>query len=395
MSAFVVIAIAASVLLAWIGLLLHPSRPWDLQPVGEDEEARLPSWPAVVVIVPARNEAGTLLATLPALLGQEYPGRLRVIVVDDRSTDGTADVAALVGRTCGATDRLDILRGCSLPDGWIGKPWAMEQGIRRSGMLDDGSARSDEAFVLLTDADILHGPRSLRRLVAESVTRKLSLSSRMALLHCDTLPERLLIPAFAYFFAVLYPMRRVNDPDDPLAAAAGGCMLVSGEALRGLGGLACIRDRVIDDVNLARAVKSSGRRIRLARSRGDVTSLRRYDTVGAIWAMVRRCAFTELEHSWLRLGACLVVVALLFGAPPALLVASASRMPGAPWAIAAILSGLAWLVASATCLPAIRAFRLAPAWALTLPLAGLLYGGMTLDSALRYAAGRPEPWRSS
>ena len=392
MFAFAAIVIAGCALVAWLGLLLHPARPWDMRPVGEDEEAHLPAWPAVVAIVPARNEAGDLPATLPALLGQSYPGSFRVVVVDDRSTDGTSDVAAFLGRTCNATERLEILRGCDLPAGWIGKPWAMEQGIRQAGVLD-APLGSGPAFVLLTDADILHGPRSLRRLVAESVTRGLALDSRMALLHCDTLPERLLIPAFAYFFAVLYPMRRVNDPEDRLAAAAGGCMLIASDALRGLGGLACIRDRIIDDVSLARAVKSSGGRIRLARSRGDVRSLRRYDTLGAIWSMVRRSAFTELEHSWLRLGACLFALALLFGAPPLLLVLSATPLLPAP--IAPILAALAWLVAAATFLPAVRAFRLWPTWALALPFAGLLYGAMTLDSALRHLGGRSEPWRES
>ena len=390
-SAAVALGALAS-LLAWLVVLLRPSRGWDLRPFAEDTEPALPSWPPVVAVVPARNEAGSLPATLPALAAQSYPGPFRIVVVDDRSSDGTGDVARFLARTGALEDRLDVVDGAPLPDGWIGKPWAMEQGLRRAGVLETGGERA--AYVLLVDADIVLGSRVVRRLVAEAMTEGLALDSRMALLHCRTLPERLLIPAFDYFFATLYPMRRVNDPKDRLAAAAGGCMLLSAEALRGLGGLACIRDRVIDDVSLASAIKGAGGRIKLSRSRGLVRSLRTYDTVSGIWAMVRRTAFTELRHSWARLSACLLGLALLFVVPPlAMLVAPALA---SPWSAVTLAAGaLAWLLPAASFVPAVRAHRLWPTWALSLPVAGILYGAMTLDSAIRHAGGRAEAWRSA
>ena len=190
------------------------------------------------MLVPARNEADVLPSTLPALLAQDYPGAWRLVVVDDRSSDGTAEIA----RTCGARH----VPGTDLPEGWVGKVWALEQAARHAGEPD---------YYLLTDADIRHAPRSLRRLVAESEAAGLALNSRMARLRCQAPAERLLIPPFVLFFNLLYPMRRVNDPRSRVAAAAGGCVLLRRDALERAGGFAAIRDRVIDDVSLARAVK--------------------------------------------------------------------------------------------------------------------------------------------
>ena len=358
------LAIVALVSLAgWIGVLLGTGRAWDLRPIAEDEPPPPDPahWPSVVVLVPARNEAAVLPATLPALLAQDYPGAWRLILVDDRSSDGTADVA----RTCGARH----VPGTELPEGWVGKVWALEQAARSAG---------ETEYYLLTDADIRHAPGSLRRLVAESEAAGLALNSRLARLRCQSPAERLLIPPFVLFFNLLYPMRRVNDPRSRAAAAAGGCVLLRRDTLERAGGFAAIRDRVIDDVSLARAVKGTGARIRLSVSRVDVVSLRAHD-LGGVWRMVRRTAFTELRRSWALLAVAIPLLLLLFAAPPILAVAGIVAGSTATLAAAAA----AWALMTALYLPTIRYFRLNPAWTLTLPVAGVLYGAMTLDSALR------------
>jgi hopene-associated glycosyltransferase HpnB len=291
-----------------------------------------------------------LPSTLAALRAQDYPGEWRIVVVDDRSTDGTSGLA-----TVGGTE---------LPAGWVGKVWALEQGRRAAGAPD---------YYLLTDADIRHAPHSLRRLVAESEARGLVLNSRMARLRCRSWAERLLIPPFLFFFNLLYPMRRVNRRP----AAAGGYMLVRRDALERAGGFAAICDRVIDDVSLARVLRPQGP-IRLAVSRSDVESLREHD-FGGIWRMVRRTAFTQLRHSWALLALTVALLLLLFAAPPVLTVAAAVT---GDW-LALGVAAAAWVLLTALYLPTTRYFGLSPAWSLTLPLAGCLYGAMTVDSAVR------------
>jgi hopene-associated glycosyltransferase HpnB len=350
--------LALASLAGWLGVLLGTSRAWDLHPVAEDE---LPPpdpavWPSVAVLVPARNEADLLPLTLPALHAQDYPGDSRLVVVDDRSTDDTRDLATLAG--------------AELPAGWVGKVWALEQARRAAGEPD---------YYLLTDADIRHTQHSLRRLVAESGARGLALNSRMARVRCVAPPEKLLIPPFVYFFNLLYPMRRVNRRP----AAAGGCMLVRRAALEAAGGFEAIRDRVIDDISLARALAPHGP-IRLAVSRADVESLRAHD-LGGIWRMVRRTAFTELRDSWVLLTVTIALLALLFAGPPVVTIvgfATGNLLAGST-------AAAAWALMTSLYVPTIRYFRLAPAWTLTLPLAGCLYGAMTVDSAVR---GRRRAW---
>lgn len=358
------IAIGAAALACWVGVLVHPARPWDLRPRDDgDEPPPPPVWPPVCALVPARNEAEVLPSTLPALLAQDYPGELRVVLVDDRSTDGTAAVA-------GADARVTVVPGAPLPEGWVGKVWALEQGLPHT----EGAA-----YLLLTDADILHAPDSVRRLVAESESLGLALDSRMARLHAEGLVERLLVPPFVYFFALLYPLRWANDPRRRLAAAAGGCVLLRRSALLESGGFAAIRGAVIDDVSLARQVKRLGAPVRLEVSAGRVRSLRRYRTLGGFWRTVRRTAFTQLRHSWLLLAVTVALLALLFVAPVALAVAG---LTGTIGVAAPVLGAAAWLAAAAAYLPTVRLYGLAAPWALSLPLAGLLYGGMTVDSAV-------------
>ena len=375
-------AAGAASLLAWLGVLVAPSRAFDLRPIAEDESPspEPTEWPSVCVLVPSRNESDYLPLTLPALCAQDYPGEWRIVVVDDRSTDGTADVArSLAG---GPTT---VVQGLPLPAGWAGKVWALEQGRREAGAVD---------YLLLTDADIRHSPGSLRRLVTESETADLALNSRMARLRTVAWAERLLIPPFLFFFNLLYPMRLVNEERRRTAASAGGCVLLRRAALDRAGGLETIRGEVIDDVNLARRVKLSGGRLRLSLSRSDVVSLRRYETAGAIWRMVRRTAFDELRYSWLRLLGTVAGLALLFLVPPALVVLGAS-LPELSAGWRATLGGIglaAWLAMAVAFLPAVRYFGLRPVWALTLPIGATLYGAMTLDSAVRHAAARSGGW---
>jgi hopene-associated glycosyltransferase HpnB len=341
-------------------------------------------WPPVTIVVPARNEAATLPVTLPCLLAQDYPGSREIVLVDDRSEDGTAEVARRLGTRAAG---FRVLDGAPLPRGWAGKVWALDQGVRAAAVAP--------CYFLLTDADIRHAPGSLRRLVAESEAGSLGLNSRMARLRCDSWQERLLIPPFLFFFNLLYPMRSANDPDRGIAAAAGGCNLVSSRALERAGGLRSIAGEVIDDINLARRVKAAGEPIRLSLSRADVVSLREYGSVGAVWRMVRRTAFDELRYSWLRLAGTAAGLLLLFAAPPVLVLLSVvlgtSGIVSAPWALAFGLLGLlAWVVLAAVFLPTVHYFGLRPFRAASLPLAGILYGGMTLDSARCHLSGRSE-----
>jgi hopene-associated glycosyltransferase HpnB len=360
----------------WLAILLHPARPWDLRPIAEDEsEPPAPvAWPSVAVLVPARNESAHLPLTMPALLAQTYAGDWRIVVVDDRSSDGTAAAARAL-----ADERLQVVAGAKLPEGWVGKVWALAQAAEQ--------APPDVEYYLLTDADIRHSRGSLARLVAESEAGNLALNSRLARLHCRSRGERFLIPPFVLFFNLLYPMRLVSR--GRRAAAAGGCVLARRRALTAAGGFQAIRDRVIDDVSLARGVQAAGGRVRLAVSRGDVESLREHD-LGGVWQMVRRTAFAQLRYSWLLLLVTLAVMAILFPLPPLLAatgvaLAASGQDPERSLLLVALPAVLAWAASAVVYLPTVRYFGLRPWRAATLPLAGLLYGGMTLDSALREA----------
>lgn len=399
----------------WLGLLLHPARPWDFHPVADDEDfPPAPSvWPAVCILVPARNEKESLPHTLPALLTQDYPGEFTVVLIDDRSEDRTAEVARSIAVDSQAEQRLKVIVGAPLPSGWVGKVWALEQGamacgyasLDRAGLPQDATqiVFPQPRYLLLTDADIRHAPESLRRLVMESEHRRLALNSRMARLRCLSRPEQLLVPPFVFFFNILYPMRQVNNPRSSMAGAAGGCVLLHTEALRQAGGFSCIRDRIIDDVSLARSIKRLGMPIQLALSRSQVESLRVYDSIRTIWVMVRRTAFTELRHSWLRLLGTLAGMAVMFVVPPlwtigaflcSLLAVFDRPVMGVPESLLLFALGVgAWTIMAVVHRPAVHFFRL-PLWRCwTLPIAGVLYEGMTLDSALRHMTGKRIGWR--
>jgi hopene-associated glycosyltransferase HpnB len=344
------------------------------------------AWPDVVAVVPARNEAEMLPVTLPALLGQEYPGTLTVIVVDDGSSDGTGEVAARIGARMSRPPR--VIPGAPPPDGerWAGKVWAMAQGLDAAG-----SAR----YLLFTDADIAWEPHQLRRLVAAAEGDDRDLVSQMALLRAATGWERVVVPAFVYFFAQLYPFRRVNVPGSRTAAAAGGCMLVRREVLDKAGGLAPIRGALIDDVALGRLIKGQRGRTWLGLSR-QVVSVRPYPGLASLWQMVARSAYTQLRLSPVVLAGTLLGLLFLYALPPAgAITGLVAVLAGGDGAAALTLgAGLAgWALMSLSYLPMLRLYRLSPLRAPGLPLIALLYAAMTADSARRHYTGRGAEWR--
>ncbi len=394
----------AFALLIWIGIVLHPARPWDFCPAGEDNVLPLEphEWPFVQVLIPARNEAAILRETLPSLLNQDYPGSFSVSVIDDRSHDQTAIVATAIAEQTKATDRLRIVSGTTLPAGWVGKMWALQQGSVACGLTPDSNENLPD-YLLLTDADIWHASDSLRHLVTESEAEQIALNSRMARLRCVSFAERLLIPPFVFFFILLYPLRWVNDSRKTTAASAGGCVLLSSQALIRIGGFQALRDQIIDDVTLGQLVKRAGFTIRLCLSRTDIKSLRVYDTVDSIWRMVRRTAFTELNYSWLRLIGTVVGLAVAFGLPPILFLCGLVffglplivdvNVPERLTPLLILEGGIAWGLMTGAYLPGVRFFDLRRGWGLTLPLAAMLYEVMMLDSAFRHLRKKRIDWR--
>jgi hopene-associated glycosyltransferase HpnB len=342
----------------------------------------LGTWPGVVAVLPARNEADGVGRAVASLLGQDYPGRFDLVLVDDGSTDGTAGIARAAAERIGAGDRLTILEGASLPAGWAGKLWAVEQGVRHA-------ARHFAApYLLLTDADIEHDRNNLKRLVGKAESERLDLVSLMVRLHCTSRWERLLIPAFVFFFQMLYPFPSVNRPQSPTAAAAGGCMLVRRTSLDHAGSIPAIRNAIIDDCALARMVKSQGGAIWLGLTE-SVISLRSYETLDQIWRMVARSAYTQLSYSPLKLIGAVLAMILVYLVPPA--VALLGAVTGHwPASIAALT---AWAIMAWLYRPTLGLYRTSPWPALLLPLAGALYLAMTVDSARRFWLGQGSAWK--
>jgi hopene-associated glycosyltransferase HpnB len=352
-------------------------------------------WPEVAAVIPARNEAAMLPAVLPTLLGQDYPGALTVILVDDCSTDGTAEVVAGLGRAAGPGPQpgrpgraLRVVAGAPLPPGWAGKVWAMAQGLAAAG---DGGNRPD--YVLFTDADIAWQAGALRDLVRAAEGDDRDLVSQMALLRTATGWERVVVPAFVYFFAQLYPFGRVNSPRSRVAAAAGGCMLVRREALERSGGLAPISGARIDDVALGQVIKRQRGRCWLGLSTA-VVSVRPYPRLADLWQMVARSAYIQLRYSPWLLAATVAGLAFGYVLPPAgTVIGLAAGAATAPAALAAGAGLAGWALMSLTYLPMLRLYRLSPLRAPGLPLIAMLYAAMTVDSARRHYAGRGAEWK--
>jgi hypothetical protein len=349
------------------------------------------SWPGVTAIVPARDEAATIGVTVASLLAQDYPGAFRLIVVDDRSTDGTG---ALAWAAAAGDPRLTVVQGGARAPGWTGKLWALEQGLRAVPGAPD--------YLLFTDADIRHAPDSLRMLVrracavrspggaaegrepaGETPAEKRVLVSLMARLRCESPAERWLIPAFIFFFQMLYPFRWSNDPRARTAAAAGGCVLLDRAAFERAGGLAPIRDALIDDCALARRMKAVGPIWTGLTDRVD--SLRPYEDVGPIRRMVARTAYAQLGYQVVALAGMILALALVFLAPPLLAVLASGP--------AAALGALAWAAMAVAFMPTLRRFGLSPLRSLALPGIAAAYMVFTLDSALAEWRGRGGMWK--
>lgn len=368
-------------LIAWGVLLVGRGGFWRADQM-IDAATTPPTAPGVVAVVPARDEAEGIARTVRSILGQDYAGALRLVVVDDHSSDGTADLARQAAAAIGAAGRLDVVAAQDLPPGWSGKMWAVAQGVARAKALDP-----DADFLWLTDGDIEHGADTLNRLTAKAERDGLALTSLMVLLHNRTIPEKLLVPAFVFFFMKLYPFRWVNDPANPTAAAAGGCMLVRRGALERAGGIDSIRDAIIDDCALARRMQTQGP-IWLGLT-GKSHSLRVYDCACDIWAMVARTAYTQLNHSpWLLAGTVLGMVVLY---PMPLLGLFLGLHGNDP--LLTGLGGTTWLMMGIAFAPTLRLYRMTPVHGLTLPLAGVLYTLMTVDSARRHWVGRGGGWK--
>ncbi|VBB69758.1 Phytoene synthase [invertebrate metagenome] len=370
----------------WVWLLLFHQGFWKADQHLETDSGGGESWPAVVVVVPARDEATILDQSLTTVLAQDYQGQFQVILVDDHSNDGTAVTAQAIAKATAKTEGypiLTVIQSAAVPAGWTGKLWALTCGLQQADML-----MPEAHYVLLTDADIAYEPWVLRALVRQAEKNKQDLVSVMALLRCASRWERLLIPAFVFFFQKLYPFPAINNPVDSTAGAAGGCMLLRRDTLRRAGDLVLIRDRVIDDCALARLIKAQGSSIWLGLS-AAVHSLRSYDSLKGIWTMVTRTAFVQLEYKTLRLVGVLLGMGLIYLAGPAALVVGAIT---GVWSMSAI-GVVVWVLMGVAYRPTLRLYC-RPVWeSIALPIAACLYTAMTADSALRFWFGHGGQWK--
>jgi len=357
--------IAYLALAVWLYLIFAHGKFWLSDP--QLPPATPQEFPDVDIIVPARDEADTIGAVIGSLLAQDYGGKYRLILVDDNSTDGTAALA-------GAAANLDIISLKSKPPEWSGKLWALSQGV----------AASHAPVILFTDADIVHDPRHLSALVAKLLQSRADMVSEMVRLNCTSLAERALVPAFVYFFQMLYPFARVNDPSSPVAAAAGGTVLIRREALQRSGGIDAIKSALIDDVALAKSVKKSGS-IFLGHS-ALAASIRPYPHFADLWHMISRTAFTQLRHSAILLALALLGLTLVWLVPPAAALAGRGTE---------LICGLmAWGLSAVSYMPTLARYGRNRLWALALPLIAIFYMAATFSSALNYWRGRGARWKS-
>ena len=371
--------IVASMLLAiWLYLLAGRGGFWLGRQRDHEVGAGSAPWPAVAAVIPARDEAESVGKTIASLLQQNYPGEFRVILVDDQSRDSTAEVARSTAAVLGAADRLTVLPGRTPPTGWTGKLWAQQQGIELAEI-----APQSPAYLLLTDADIVYAQDALTPLVVQAQTNGYALTSLMAKLRCESLAERMFVPAFIFFFQMLYPFAWANDPRRSTAAAAGGCMLVRREVLRQAGGMAAIRSALIDDCALAKRLKADAP-IWIGLTE-RVHSIRTYPAVADIRRMVARTAYAQLNYSPLLLAGTVFGLAITYFVPVALALFASG--------VAQVLGILAWLAMAIAFQPTLRFYRVSPAWGLALPAIAAIYMAFTIDSAYQHARGRGGMWK--
>jgi len=366
-------------LVVWLGLFFFWGQFWRVWDFDADR-ARFPGlehWPPVVAVLPARNEAQSIAAVVMSLAAQDYAGEFFVVIVDDHSEDGTAEIARQAAEAAGAALRVRVVSAPELPRGWTGKLWALEAGV-------NSAPAAEPDFFWFTDADVVHAPDTLRNLVSNAESAKLDLVSLMVLLKTESIAERLLIPPFVYFFLMLYPPRWTADSKSRTAGAAGGCVLLRRTSLERAGGLAAVSGEVIDDCALARAVKRSGGNIWMGLTRKSA-SLRSYSTFSEIRDLIARTAFTQLRYSALLLLGTMLGMAVTFLLPVVLTFSLSIHV----WLFALG----AWCLMTASFLPTVTFYRLQPIWSPLLPLAAVFYSVATWLSAFRYWLGRGGQWK--
>jgi len=370
----VALAVGGVSLAIWLYLLIGHGRFWQadqkLEIAGQPDK-----WPAVVAVIPARDEAETIGRTVTSLLGQNYQGDLKIVVVDDNSADGTREAA-------GNSSRLLVVSGKPLISGWTGKLWAVSQGVEAAQAFSP-----DAEYILFTDADIEHHAENIAELIWKAEDEKIDLVSLMVKLRCESFWERLLIPAFVFFFQKLYPFPKVNNPENKMAAAAGGCMLVRLSALLAVGGIDPIKDRLIDDCAMGQLIKSKGP-IWLGLAE-KTKSLRAYDQLSEIWHMVARTAFVQLDHSILKLIGTVIAMAVIYLAGPVLVFVGG--MSGNP--IITFMGTGIWGVMCIAYGPTLKLYQRNAVTGLMLPMAGLFYTLMTISSAIRHWRGVGGAWK--
>ncbi|HMA74137.1 MAG TPA: glycosyltransferase [Xanthobacteraceae bacterium] len=345
----------------------------------DDGNPRPPAvWPSLAVVIPARDEADVIGPSLNSLLNQDYRGPWSVVLVDDNSRDRTGDIAWRVGCDCSAANRVTIVSGAPLPSGWTGKLWALSQGIAVAQALDH-----PVEYFLLSDADIVYAPEILHWLVAHAISRDALLASFMVKLRCDSRAERFLVPAFIFFFQMLYPFSWVNRRDRATAAAAGGCMLVRADTLRDIGGVGAIRNALIDDCALARKFKAKGR-IWLGLTH-RVTSIRSYPRWADVAQMVSRSAYAQLGYSLVQLAGTVLALMLTFVVPPMAALAGAGY--------ARLFGFSAWAIMALLFLPTLRIYRISPLYGVALPATAFAYLMFTLNSAFQSIRGKGGFWK--
>lgn len=370
-------ALAWVALLAWLYLAVFHWKFWRSDRFLPAVTGAVKKWPSVVAIIPARNEEKILGQTLKSVADQDYPGAFRVIVVNDSSIDNTARVAKKVKGKAS----VEILDAKPLEEGWAGKLWAMNSGVEGAGK----KAKAD--YIWFTDADICHEPDVLRGLVAAAVLDNRTMVSQMVKLHCESFWEQVLVPAFIFFFQLLYPFGAINSDKSKRAGAAGGCILIEQATLAKIGGLGAIKDALIDDCALAGTVKGAGGRIWLGF--GMKSRSIRPHTFSDFWATVVRTAFTQLQYSWVLLVAAILGLVLILLVPLFLFVMG--LVGGNP--VLSVVGGCGWMVGVVLYWPTLRLYRLDAAYGVLLPLAGILYMLMTIDSALRHIGGTGGRWK--
>ena len=370
-------------LFIWLALLLFWGQFWLGVKLDSKELETLDYYPNVWAIIPARDEADVIAKSLASIFQQDYSGFLSVALVDDNSSDDTAEVARETADKLEKKEQLHLISGRALPSQWKGKLWALEQGINYAK-----KQQVSPDYILLTDADIKHHNSNLKELITKAETEQLDLVSLMVLLRCQSFWEKLLIPAFVFFFQKLYPFRLANNPQSFIAAAAGGCILIKTRALDKIGGIASLKDALIDDCTLAKKVKTSGGKIWLGLTDRTI-SLRPYDSLKSIWDMVARTAFNQLNYSWLLLIGTILGLALVYIVPPLAVIYGIIVQDN----ITVIIGTVTIFLMSLSYLPTIRLYRLSPLWSLNLSAIAFFYGLMTIDSAIKHLQGKGGFWK--